>query len=141
MYEATAMEATESLAVLDSVHRYPAPPMPEAAPVDRAHLVRYTLGDPVLEREVLGLFLGQIPLTIESLKFAATDKDWHMAAHTLKGSARAVGAWRLARLASEAEKLGRAAAGTEACEAISAIEAAAAEVAAYLAIEVPGIGP
>ncbi len=75
--------------------------------IDREHLKRYTLGDPVLEREILGLFLAQLPLTLEALKFAATDKDWHMAAHTLKGSARAVGAFELASLALEAEKLGR----------------------------------
>jgi hypothetical protein len=36
-------------------------------PLDHAHLRRYTLGDAKLEREILGLFLAQIPLTIESL--------------------------------------------------------------------------
>jgi HPt (histidine-containing phosphotransfer) domain-containing protein len=32
-------------------------------------------------------------------------KSWHAAAHTLKGSARAVGAWRAARAAEMAEKI------------------------------------
>ena len=76
-----------------------------ADPIDRAHLVRYTLGDLRLEREILGLFVAQLPLTLESLSFAATDRDWQMAAHTLKGSGRAVGAWRVARLAQAAEKV------------------------------------
>ena len=137
MYEAAVLETAEGLAVVE-FQLLGALNATAAAPVDRAHLARYTLGDPVLEREVLGLFLAQIPLTIESLKFAATDKDWHLAAHTLKGSARAVGAWHLARLAAGAEKLGRAVAGDEASSAISGIEKAAAEVAAYLAVEVTG---
>lgn len=106
-------------------------------PVDLVHLGRYTLGDAALEREILGLFLGQIPLTIEALKFAPTDKDWYQAAHTLKGSGRAVGAWRVARLAQQAEKLGGIA-DKAACEAIVArIEEAVAEAEAYVASVFP----
>jgi HPt (histidine-containing phosphotransfer) domain-containing protein len=107
------------------------------APVDRAHLGSYTLGDSRLEREVLGLFLAQIPLTIESLQFAASDRDWQMAAHTLKGSGRAVGAWDIARLGLEAEKLGGIA-DREACKTmIGRIEKAAAEVETYVAAAFP----
>lgn len=106
-------------------------------PVDLVHLGRYTLGDAALEREILGLFLGQIPLTIEALKFAPTDKDWYQAAHTLKGSGRAVGAWRVARLAQQAEKLGGIA-DKAACEAIvQKIEEAVAEAEAYVASVFP----
>ena len=72
-------------------------------PVDLNHLRRYTLGDKALEQEVLRLFLAQLPETIASLRSAATERDWKMAAHTLKGSSRAVGAWRIASLAQEAE--------------------------------------
>jgi len=108
-----------------------------ASPVDRAHLGRYTLGDTGLEREVLGLFLAQLPLTIESLQFAASDRDWQVAAHTLKGSGRAVGAWGIARLGLEAEKLGGIA-DREACRAvIGRIEEAAAEVESYFAAAFP----
>ena len=82
----------------------PAPAVPDAEPIDRAHLSRYTLGSPVLEREILGLFLAQLPLSIEQLRFAATDREWQIAAHTIKGSARAVGAWQIANLAREAEQ-------------------------------------
>lgn len=76
-----------------------------ADPIDRAHLSRYTLGSPALEREIVGLFLAQLPLSIEQLRFAATDREWQIAAHTIKGSARAVGAWQVGRLAIEAEKI------------------------------------
>jgi len=74
-------------------------------PIDRAHLARFTLGSAELEREILGLFLAQLPLSIEQLRFAATDREWQIAAHTIKGSARAVGAWQVGRLAAEAEKV------------------------------------
>lgn len=75
-------------------------------PVDLSHLRRFTLGDRNLELEILALFVEQVPVTLAALKRAETDRDWTMAAHTLKGSARAVGAWRLATLAERAEGLG-----------------------------------
>ncbi|MFA6139161.1 MAG: Hpt domain-containing protein [Hyphomicrobium sp.] len=74
-------------------------------PVDLAHLSRYTLGDRGLELEILGLFVDQLPITIAALREAETEKDWGMAAHTLKGSARAVGAWPLATIAEDAERM------------------------------------
>ena len=77
-----------------------------AEPVDFGHLRRFTLGDKHLEAEILGLFLAQVPITIATLKRAETDGAWYVAAHTLKGSARAVGAQRLALLATQAERLG-----------------------------------
>jgi HPt (histidine-containing phosphotransfer) domain-containing protein len=107
------------------------------APVDRTHLGRYTLGDPALEREVLGLFLAQIPLTIESLQFAATDRDWMAAAHTLKGSGRAVGAWTIADLGKQAESLGGIADGLARRSLIARIEEAASEVESYFAEAYP----
>jgi HPt (histidine-containing phosphotransfer) domain-containing protein len=76
-----------------------------AAPIDLAHLRRYTMGDSGLELEILGLFADQLPITIGALLNAPSEKDWAMAAHTLKGSARAVGAWPLATLAEGAERL------------------------------------
>jgi HPt (histidine-containing phosphotransfer) domain-containing protein len=74
--------------------------------IDRAHLARYTLGDAALEAEVLTLFLDDLPRRIEALGSAATPTDWKMTAHTLKGSARAVGAWQLAEIAQAAEQAG-----------------------------------
>lgn len=102
------------------------------APIDLAHLGRYTLGDPELEREVLDLFADQMPVTIDALKKASSDKDWQMAAHTLKGSSRAVGAWRLAELALQAERIGGIYDREDAAEIVQQIEAAAAEAAVYI---------
>jgi HPt (histidine-containing phosphotransfer) domain-containing protein len=78
---------------------------PSSRPVDLVHLSRYTLGERELEREVLELFCTQSLLYIERLRGAASDKDWKDAAHSLKGSARAVGAWRAGEAAERAEAL------------------------------------
>jgi HPt (histidine-containing phosphotransfer) domain-containing protein len=72
-------------------------------PVDLAHLSRYTLGERALELEVLELFSTQSLVYLERLRGAPTDKDWHEAAHSLKGSAVAIGAWRVANAAERAE--------------------------------------
>ena len=74
-------------------------------PVDRAYLARFTLGNMALEREILELFAGQLPAYVEQLRTAAGDKEWKLAAHTIKGSALVVGARRLAELAQIAERL------------------------------------
>lgn len=74
-------------------------------PIDRSYLARVTLGNVVLEREVLELFAGQLPVYVEQLRAADSQKDWMFAAHTIKGSALAVGAHKLADLAQMAECL------------------------------------
>ena len=76
-----------------------------SAPVNRTYLARFTLGNEALEREVLELFAAQMPLYVEQLRAAAGNKEWKLAAHTIKGSAMAVGAQRLASLATFAEAL------------------------------------
>ncbi|MGV1013588.1 MAG: Hpt domain-containing protein [Methyloceanibacter sp.] len=72
-------------------------------PVDLVHLSRYTLGERALERDVLELFCTQSFICLEQLRAARCDKDWQEAAHSLKGSARAIGAWRVAEGAEHAE--------------------------------------
>lgn len=74
-------------------------------PIDLVHLWRYTLGNRSLEREVLTLFHTQSEIYLQRLKEASGDKDWADAAHTIKGSARGIGAWRVARSAEAAEAL------------------------------------
>ena len=100
--------------------------------VDRAYLARFTLGNAALEREVLELFASQTPVYLERLREAATAKDWKEAAHTIKGSASAIGAWRLQRFAELAERIGVEveAAGRE--EAIAAVTAASDEVCRFI---------
>lgn len=102
------------------------------SPVDLKHLRRYTLGDWELEKEVLQLFLGQLPETIGSLRGAATDKEWKVAAHTLKGSGRAVGAWRIARLAEHAERMLGPKNVDFRLDAVARIEDAAREARAFI---------
>src|SRR5690606_18408530 len=72
-------------------------------PIDWAHLSRYTMNDRALEQEVLGLFAMEAPRYLAQLQSAASHKAWIEAAHTLKGSARAVGAWAIAECAQAAE--------------------------------------
>lgn len=74
------------------------------APLDLGHLRRFTAGNRSLEAEVLGLFAAQAPVTLRVMQLAATEKSWRDAAHTLKGSAYAVGALAIARTAAEAEQ-------------------------------------
>ncbi|ODT27829.1 MAG: hypothetical protein ABS54_05815 [Hyphomicrobium sp. SCN 65-11] len=74
-------------------------------PIDWAHLSRFTLNDRALEQEVLGLFADEAPRYLARMQAAADRKDWIEAAHTLKGSARAVGAWAIAECAQAAEAL------------------------------------
>jgi HPt (histidine-containing phosphotransfer) domain-containing protein len=105
---------------------------PAGVPIDLDHLRRYTLGDARLELEILRLFIDQAPATVHALKRARTSRDWLTAAHTLKGSARAVGAWRLAELAEQAENLG-APDDRSACDRVlRQLDEAAAEARAHI---------
>ncbi len=81
----------------------------ESEVLDLEHLARYTLGDEALKSEILDLFRGQIDASLANLRDAARANDdfaWQMAAHTLKGSARAIGAFRLGAAAELAERMG-----------------------------------
>jgi HPt (histidine-containing phosphotransfer) domain-containing protein len=105
----------------------------DSRPVDLDHLRRYTFGDHDLEVEILGLFADQLPITIGALNAAASMKEWGIAAHTLKGSARAVGAWSLATLAETAEKLHNLPDANERRQVVSRLEQAAGEAREYIA--------
>lgn len=76
------------------------------SPIDCDHLSRYTLGDRELEQEILQLFADQAQITLAKLRTAACAKSWYDAAHTLKGSARAVGATEVAGAAHDAQAAG-----------------------------------
>ena len=80
---------------------------PDDRPIDLVHLARTTLGDRSLEREVLQLFDRQSTLLIARMRAASPD-GIAMLAHTLKGSARGIGAWRVARAAEALELAGDA---------------------------------
>jgi HPt (histidine-containing phosphotransfer) domain-containing protein len=87
---------------LERIAWMPSPPLaPDDGPIDLAHLARMTLGDAGLEREVLAMFSAQAVRLIGSL--AALPSDAGALAHTLKGSARAIGAFRVAESAESLE--------------------------------------
>jgi HPt (histidine-containing phosphotransfer) domain-containing protein len=72
-------------------------------PIDLVHLARMTLGDRGLEREVLQLFVRQATVLLERME----GTDAHTVAtlaHTLRGSAQGLGAWRVARAAEAVER-------------------------------------
>jgi HPt (histidine-containing phosphotransfer) domain-containing protein len=106
-------------------------------PIDHAYLGRFTQGNTALEREVLELFAEMIPRYLEDLKAAITKRAWQDAAHTIKGSAAAVGALRVARFAEMAERLDVEAAEAKSEgyreEAIGALTAAADEARRHIA--------
>jgi HPt (histidine-containing phosphotransfer) domain-containing protein len=106
----------------------------EAPLLDRAHLARYTLGDAALEAEILDLFVGQAPQTIARLRQAATPQQWREAAHTLKGSARAVGSWRLAGAAEACERVRFEGDAPLVEQRLADVDAAFAEVRDFIAI-------
>jgi HPt (histidine-containing phosphotransfer) domain-containing protein len=108
-----------------------------AEAIDRAYLARFTLGNAALEREVLELFAAQVPVYLSRLREASTAKAWKEAAHTIKGSAAAIGAWRLARFAEMAEKIDVEAAGAveegHRDNAVAALATAAEDVCRHIA--------
>ncbi|MFN3549496.1 MAG: Hpt domain-containing protein [Mesorhizobium sp.] len=71
-------------------------------PVDLAHLSRQTMGDRELEREVLSLFLHQAQVVGDRME-GATLQERVLLAHGLKGSARGIGAFRVADIADAVE--------------------------------------
>jgi HPt (histidine-containing phosphotransfer) domain-containing protein len=80
---------------LERIAWMPSPPLaPDDGPIDMDHLQRMTLGDARLEHEVLTMFAAQAANLIGSL--AALPADAGALAHTLKGSARAIGAFGVA---------------------------------------------
>ena len=125
------------LAALAETAQSTGEPKASSRPVDLVHLSRYTLGERDLEREVLELFCSQSVIYLERLRQAQSNKDWIDAAHSLKGSARAVGAWRAAQAAERAEALsvgalsGDALAQSRAAR-ISEIESSLREAEAYI---------
>ena len=74
--------------------------------LDVEHLRRQTLGDEELSREVLDLFCRQSGIMLSRLQAPRGGEDVKQAAHTLKGSARAIGAWAVAREAEAVEAAG-----------------------------------
>lgn len=101
--------------------------------VDLEYLSRYTLGNRSLEIEVLQLFTGQAPTYLEALRSARTEKAWRDAAHTIKGSARAVGALSVGRAAEYAESLKSSPDRNRKAAAVEALALALADAERFIA--------
>jgi len=110
---------------LQRIEWMPSPPLaPDDAPIDVAHLKRMTLGDAGLEREVLAMFSAQAVRLIGTLAGLAPDAA--ALAHTLKGSARAIGAFRVADAAGSLETAIRS--GDHQAQSLTELKQAIAEV-------------
>ncbi|MBB3234183.1 Hpt domain-containing protein [Phyllobacterium endophyticum] len=72
-------------------------------PIDLVHLTRETYGNRALETEILSLFSRQTCGIVDRLLHANTDERVRLA-KSLKGSARAVGAFRVAEMAEAIEQ-------------------------------------
>jgi HPt (histidine-containing phosphotransfer) domain-containing protein len=91
---------------LEQVQWMPSPPLvPDDGPIDMAHLQRITFGDVSLEREVLAMFAAQASELIE--KIVRLPINVAELAHKLKGSAQAVGAFRVTDAAEWLESVVR----------------------------------
>ncbi len=76
-------------------------------PIDLVHLSRQTLGDRSVEREVLALFRRQARQVLFQLEALTDPRNRLEIAHALNGSAKGVGAWRVATAAAALEKAAR----------------------------------
>jgi HPt (histidine-containing phosphotransfer) domain-containing protein len=101
--------------------------------IDETHLSRMTLGDRQLEREVLEIFVRQTAIMLDRIMSAERSLA-AAATHTLLGSARGIGAWRVARAAERLElAAGEAGSLTDIDEAIAELKAASLEACAAIA--------
>jgi HPt (histidine-containing phosphotransfer) domain-containing protein len=98
-----------------------------------------TLGDRHLEREVLQIFVRQAAIMLERIA-GAEPALAAASAHTLMGSARGIGAWRVAQAA---ERLELAASGQSGGammdEAIEELTAASLEASAAIGARLRGV--
>jgi HPt (histidine-containing phosphotransfer) domain-containing protein len=87
---------------LQRIDWMPSPPLvPDQTPLDLVHLDRVTFGDVGLQAEVLALFAAQTAVLMPEL--VARPHQAGALAHTLKGSAKAIGAHRVAEAAEAFE--------------------------------------
>ena len=109
---------------LDGIDWMPSPPLaPDDGPIDIVHLRRMTLGDTRLEHEVLAMFSAQAIGLVGAL--ATLPSDASALVHTLKGSARAIGAFGVADAAASLETLIRS--GGDSAEAMADLDDAVAQ--------------
>jgi HPt (histidine-containing phosphotransfer) domain-containing protein len=100
--------------------------------VDLDHLSQYTSGDRALEAELFNLFLINGKAYVAAMSAASDLESWREAAHTLKGSARGIGAVMVARLSETAEGLAPERFEAEKAEVAAELEQALAAVESFV---------
>lgn len=75
-------------------------------PINLAHLSAMTLGDEALQKELLELFMAQVPEYLGKAQNCQNKEEVARVAHTIKGAARGVGAFALSNLAERFEETG-----------------------------------
>ena len=109
---------------LERVEWMPSPPLaPGGGPIDFDHLRRMTLGEAGIEQDVLRIFSAQSATLVETL--VAMPSNAGALAHTLKGSARAIGAFAVADAAERLETV--LAGGSDPTAALAGLGEAVAE--------------
>ena len=117
----------------DTFGRVSAPPLaPADQVIDLHHLGRMTLGDPGLEREVLQLFDQQVRMLLERMT-KETPRIVAALAHTMIGSARGVGAWKVAAAAEAVQHLAGKSGPATLTAAMNRLSAAVAETQCVIA--------
>ena len=120
-------------AVTDEIeHAGGTPELDHDRPVDLVHLAKYTMGNRELEHEVLNLFCKQSLIYLDRLRNAADNQTWKEAAHTLKGSAKGIGAWHVADVALALERLSFASSENDRNQAIADLSGSIDEANAFI---------
>ena len=96
------------------------------AVIDYQQLCNYTMGDKVLEAELLDLFDMQLDQQVMALRKATSSEAWYMAAHTIKGGAMAIGAEQIASIAEKLEEARKDLPGSRRNELLTQLDAACA---------------
>ena len=101
------------------------------AAIDTEHLARMTLGEVSLQREVLALFDRQADMLLPRIRGGAPAVA-AASAHTLKGSAVGIGAFKVARAVEQVEQASDAQLGVAVDTLAAVLEEARAEIARLL---------
>jgi len=109
--------------------------VPPEPGIDFAHLARMTMGDKRLEAEVLALFDRQAGLLFARMQ-GAPPAAVAAFAHTIKGSARGVGAWQVAEAAEAIELAAKAPQPADLTDALRRLSVAIDAVRAVI-VELP----
>jgi HPt (histidine-containing phosphotransfer) domain-containing protein len=88
---------------MQAMLRHETPISAYTRPIDLVHLTRQTMGDRAIEIEILGMFAKQMSGSRVSMAKGNADERKRLA-HTIKGTARSVGAFAIGDVAERIEK-------------------------------------